>query len=214
MKRNVVVLATIIFVLAGIPGARATEGLLKEISAQASRYPVVRAEFTQTKQMAAMKKPLVISGRFVYAQPQGVLWQIERPYRMTYVLAEEHIAEIGEDGVRRERSVRDVPGLAQVGRVVRAMLGANTAPLQEYFDLSAQGDSAKWSLRLTPRQAQIAQFLSSMQISGGRFIETVELAEAGGDSTRIQFRQSVAAETLTVDELRLFTGNGSGDRKP
>src|SRR6185369_15238228 len=103
----------------------------------------------------------------------GVLWQIEQPFRMSYVLGEERIVEIGADGVRRERGLRDVPGLAQVGRVFRALLGANTAALRDYFDATVQGDPAKWEIELKPRQPQLAQFLTGLQLSGGRFVDKI-----------------------------------------
>lgn len=183
---------------------------LARIGAQIEQYPVVRAEFTQSKQMAAMKRPLVTSGRLVYSRRHGVLWQIEQPFRMSYVLGEDRIVEIGADGVRRERGLRDVPGLAQVGRVFRALLGANTTALREYFDATARGDPGKWEIELKPRQPQLAQFLTGLQLSGGRFVDSITIGEAGGDSTRIRFRNSQGASAPSDAELLLF-GQSSGD---
>lgn len=177
---------------------------LARIGAQIEQHAVVRAEFTQSKQMAAMKRPLVTSGHLVYSRRHGVLWQIEQPFRMSYVLGEDKIVEIGADGVRRERGLRDVPGLAQVGRVFRAMLGANTSALREYFDATVQGDPAKWEIELKPRQPQLAQFLTGLQLSGGRFVDGIRIAEAGGDTTQIHFRNSQGASVPSNAELQLF----------
>lgn len=185
-------------------GARAE--LLDELAAQAAAHPLVRAEFTQTKRMAAMKRPLLTRGRLTFLRGQGVLWQIEQPYRMSYVLGENRIVEIGEDGARRVREARDMPGLAQVGRIFQAMLGANTEALREHFDLRAEGDARRWTLELKPRQAQLAQFLDGLRISGARFVEEIQIDEAGGDSTQILLHASQAAETPTEDEARLFEG--------
>lgn len=192
-------------------GARAD--LLEDLSARVAQHPVVRAEFTQTKQMAAMKRPLVTRGRLTFSRSQGVLWQIEQPYRMTYVLGETRIVEIGSDGARKVRETRDVPGLAQVGRVFHAMLGANPAALREHFDVTGQGDLNRWNLELKPRQAQLAQFLSGLQLSGGRFVEDIRIGEAGGDSTQIRFGNSQGAGALTEAEAQLFGGNGAGTGK-
>jgi hypothetical protein len=145
---------------AALPAYSAEPDLLERIGAQIGQHAVVRAEFTQTRQMAAMKRPLATSGRLVYARQQGVLWQIEQPYRIGYVLGEERIAEIAADGTRRERRVRDVPGLAQVSRVLRALFGAEAAVLREHFEVTQRGDVTKWELELKPRQPQLAQFLS------------------------------------------------------
>lgn len=179
---------------------------LARISAQIEQPPVLRAEFTQTKQMAAMKRPLVTSGHLVYARRFGVLWQIEKPYRMSYVLGDEKIVEIGADGVRRERGLREAPGLAQVGRVFRAMLGADTTALREIFEASVQGDTAKWEIELKPRRPQFAQFMTVLRLSGGRFVDSISISEAGGDTTQIRFRNSQGAVAPSAAELQLFGG--------
>lgn len=179
---------------------------LARIGARMEQPPVVRAEFVQSKQMSALKRPLVTSGRLVFSRRHGVLWQIEQPYRMSYVLGEERIIEIAADGTRRERGLRDVPGLAQVGRVFRAMLGANTGVLRELFEVSVQGDPDKWDIELKPRQVQLTQFLSGLQLSGGHFVENIRLSEPGGDTTQIRFRNMYVASVPNEAELQLFGG--------
>ena len=197
--------------LAGVSALAAEPDALARIAAQVEQSPVVRAEFVQSRQIAAMKRPLVTSGRLLFSQQHGVLWLIEQPYRIGYVLAEDRVVEIASDGSRRERGPRDVPGLAQVGRVFRAMLGANTSALQEHFEVTATVDAQKWELVLKPRQAQLAQFLSGMQLSGSRFVETISVSEAGGDSTHIRLRNTQGASAPTDAELQLFgTGTGAG----
>ncbi len=183
--------------------------LLTRIGAQMEPYAVVRAEFTQTRQMAALKRPLVTRGQLVYSRRDGVLWQIEQPVKTSYVLGEDRIVEISGDGVRRERAARDVPGLAQVGRVFRAMLGANTVALREYFDASARGDLTHWEIDLKPRQAALSQFMAGMHLAGGHFVESIRMEETGGDSTLIQLRHSQVANAPSAAELLLFGGDAA-----
>ncbi len=200
--------------------APADADTLARIGAQIEQHAVVRAEFTQSKRMAALKRPLVTTGHLVFSRRHGVLWQIEQPYRITYVLGEERIVEIAADGTRRERGLRDVPGMAQVGRVFRALLGANTAALGETFTVVVRGDPDKWEIDLKPRQAQLAQFLSGLHLAGGRFVENIRIDENGGagetgqqgskenskDSTQIRLRNAQSAEAPNADELQLFGG--------
>ena len=186
---------------------------LSQIGAQIEQHAVIRAEFVQTKQMASLKKPLVTRGRLVFSRSQGVLWQIEQPYRIGYLLGEARIVEIGADGARRVREARDVPGLAQVGRVFRAMLGANSDALREVFAVTVHGDPGHWQIDLKPRQAQLAQYLSGMQLAGGRFVEEIRIAEAGGDSTQIRLVNSQGAAALSDDEQALFGGEPAGLRR-
>lgn len=197
-------LIQLLLLLAAAPLLAAEADTLARIGAQIEQYGVLRADFVQTKQMAALKRPLVTSGRLVYSRRHGVLWLIEQPYRIGYVFGDERIVEIAADGTRRERGLRDVPGLAQVSRVFRAMLGANTTALREVFEVSVQGDAAKWEIELKPRQAQIAQFLSGLKLSGGRFVDSIGIEEAGGDRTQLRLHNTQGASTPVDAELQLF----------
>jgi len=200
--------------LAGLSALATETDALARIAAQVEQSPVVRAEFVQSRQIAAMKRPLVTSGHLLFSQQYGVLWQIEKPYRIGYVLAEDRVVEIASDGSRRERGPREVPGLAQVGRVFRAMLGTDTSALQEHFDVTAKVDAQKWELILKPRQAQLAQFLSGMQLTGARFVESVSIHEASGDSTLIQLRNTRGGNAPTDAESQLFGVGAGGAARP
>lgn len=182
------------------------DDLLTRIAAQLDKHAVVRAEFAQSKQISGLKRPLQTGGKLVFARQYGVLWQIEQPYKISYILSEDKVIEIAAEGSRKERLARDLPGLAQVGRVFRAMLGADTVALREYFDTQAKGDAANWSLVLTPRQAQMAQFIEQLDISGGAFVGAIRIQEKGGDSTQIKFRNSSGASALSTSEQQLFAG--------
>ncbi len=178
---------------------------LAAIRGRLERHDPLRAEFVQTKQMAALKRPLVINGHVLVSRTDGLLWVIDRPYRVTYVVRPQGIVEIGADGRRNVRTARDVPGLAQVGRVFQALLAADAAALGEYFDTSARGESGgHWQLDLTPRQPQVAQFIRALRIEGGDYVDSVRLEEGGGDSTRIEFRNSRSGGALTAEERRLM----------
>ena len=217
MQRILVALVLFFFtaVLPTTTLSAAETSVLDQISEKISQYPVIRAEFIQTKQMQALKRPLITTGQFTYAQSDGVLWQIVQPYRISYVLGEDKIVEIGANGLRKERGLREVAGLAQVGRVFRAVLGANASALHSYFDISApinseQTDAGKWQLMLKPRQQQISKSLSLITLSGSQFVETIVITEASGDSTTLRFKniqgfkKTQGVAILTESELQLF----------
>jgi len=207
MRRLIFLLLPLITAI-GLPALATEPDMLARIGAQIEQHALLRAEFTQSKRMSALKRPLITSGRIVFSHRHGVVWQIEQPYRMSYMLAEERIVEIAADGTRRERDTRDVPGLAQIGRIFRALLGANMAALREVFDVAVKGDPAKWEIELKPRQAQFTQYLSSVHLSGGRFIESISISETGGDTTQISFRNTQSANVPNEAELQFFGVTG------
>jgi len=216
--QRIVVTLVLFFLTAALPTttlSAAESSVLDQIGEKISQYPVIRAEFIQTKQMQALKRPLITTGQFTYAQSDGVLWQIAQPYHISYVLGEDKIVEIGANGLRKERGLREVAGLAQVGRVFRAVLGANASALHSYFDItvpnnSEQNDVGKWQLILKPKQQQISKSLSMITLSGSQFVETIVITEASGDSTTLRFKniqgfkKTQGVATLTESELQLF----------
>ena len=202
-------LAVILLALAtaaSCPALAAEVDTLSSIGAQLDHYAVLRSDFKQSKQMSALKRPLATSGHLVFSREHGILWQIEQPYRMTYVLGDDRIVEISADGTRRERGLRDLPGLTQMSKIFRAVFSANTAALRDVFEIGVRGDPAKWEIELKPRQAQIAQFLDGLQLSGGRFVEKIRISEVGGDTTLILFHNTQNYSALNETEVLLFGG--------
>jgi outer membrane lipoprotein-sorting protein len=182
----------------------ADQPLLEGLRVQLARHAVVRADFTQEKRIQGMTRPVTSEGRLLFSRDQGVLWQIERPYRAAYLLTGTHMIEVAADGTRRAVAVADQPGLAEVSRVFRAVLGADTAALAEQFRIEAAGTLARWQLRLTPRADALKKAIPQIVLSGGEFLERVELDEAAGDRTLIRLLRTRAGDVLTADESAAF----------
>jgi len=204
--KTITLVLVLLTALVSSTALRAAEtDLLDKIGHKIEQHAVIRAEFTQTKQMQALKRPLITTGKMTYSRSHGILWQILQPYKISYVLGEDKIIEINDNELRKERSFRDVPGLAQVGRVFRAILGANASALHTYFDITAQGDAERWKLALIPRQPQLLKSLSLIELSGGQFIETIVITEASGDVATLRFQKTLGATALIESELQLLT---------
>jgi len=176
----------LILPLAAVAGPT-TAQLAARMAQRIEQAPVLRADFTQEKQMAAFRKPLQTRGQFTFASGQGVIWQIEAPLKVAYVLGEDRIVEIGEDGAAQVRTARDIPGLAQVGALLRALLGAQTDTLAELFTVTPAGTLDAWFLTLTPKPGLLAQAMREVRMNGSRHVERIYIEEANGDSITLNF---------------------------
>lgn len=177
--------------------------VLAQLSARLDKAEVIHAEFIQTKTLQALKRPLRTTGQLVFARGQGVLWRIEKPYQASYALSAERVTEIGPDGSRRVRAAREVPALAQVGRVFQAIFQGDVRGLEEHFEVTVSGDADHWRVDLAPKPA-LARFLKSISARGGRFLDLIEVEETQGDRTRIEFRDSRLDAPLSEAEARLL----------
>ena len=167
--------------------------LVSQIAAHLAQAKGVRAQFTQTQTLAAMKQPLVSTGSLLFFRERGVIWQIDKPYKATYVITDAGVAEVDANGQRvTTHSAQGARGVAQVSKMMRAMLGGDLSALYSQFDVEAQGSVAQWRMQLTPNQPQIAQSIKGLAMSGGDYLQSLRITLANGDVTQLEFTKSAA----------------------
>ncbi|MFL9872830.1 outer membrane lipoprotein carrier protein LolA [Paraburkholderia megapolitana] len=197
---------TTAFAAAAPPSAAAADStLVAQIAAHLGQAPGIRARFTQTQTLSAMKQPLVSRGSLLFVRALGVIWQIESPYKATYVITDTGVVEVNPQGQRiATQTASGTRGVAQVSRMMRAMLGGDLSSLYSQFDVHAQGTSAQWRMQLTPNQPQLAQSIRSLQMTGGTYLQTLHIAFANGDATQLDFANTTPVEAPTPAERTLF----------
>jgi outer membrane lipoprotein-sorting protein len=178
--------------------------LFDTVAGRLAATPLVRAEFTQTRHIAALKKPLVIKGHMVLERSSGVIWNIDSPYKMSYAMGSKGVREILPDGSQRVKSARDIPGIGSVEGLFNAILSADRVVLARYFKSQLSGSADNWQLSLAPSAPVLAKALSAVELGGGRNLQSVRIAEASGDETRIQFANIQIKPGLTADEQKLL----------
>jgi outer membrane lipoprotein-sorting protein len=179
--------------------------LVSQIASHLAQAKGVRAQFTQTQTLAAMKQPLVSTGSLLFFRDRGVIWQIDTPYKATYVITDAGVAEVDANGQRvTARSAQGTRGVAQVSKMMRAMLGGDLSALYSQFDVQAEGSAAQWRMQLTPNQPQIAQSIKGLQMNGGDYLQSLRITLANGDVTKLDFAKSVAVTEPTPAERGLL----------
>lgn len=178
--------------------------VVSQVAAQAGRARGVRARFTQTQTLRSMQRPLVSAGTLLFSRERGVIWQIEQPLRLTYVVTEAGVRTLDAAGKPVPGSQRNAAGIAQVSRMMRAMLGGDLSAMYSQFDVAAQGTPAHWRLRLTPTQPQLAQALRGLDLHGDTYVRGITIRAVSGDETRLEFTDSASVDTLSPAELALL----------
>ncbi|HEY2022358.1 outer membrane lipoprotein carrier protein LolA [Paraburkholderia sp.] len=203
-----VLVAGALFAAACPAHAAPTDGnpaLVSQIASHLAAANGVRAQFTQTQTLAAMKQPLVSTGSLLFLRERGVIWQIATPYKATYVITDAGVAEFDANGQRvTTHSAQGARGVAQVSKMMRAMLGGDLSALYSQFDVRAEGSAAHWRMQLTPNQPQIAQSVKGLQMSGGDYLQSLRVALANGDTTQLDFTKSEAVNEPASAERSLL----------
>lgn len=197
-------LLSLLLLAVGLLRAQPPNTALPEtLTAHLKNTPLLHVDFTQTRTLAALSRPLKTTGRLVLAKDQGVIWQVRKPLNLTYVIGPKGMLEVGPDGKAKRKAAKDVPMVAQMGRILQALLVGQWSALEDYFTVRAEGKAERWKIILVPRP-QTGEFLKGVQVYGARFIERIHVEELSGDSMDLVFEHPNTGEPLTEAELRLF----------
>ena len=179
--------------------------LLSLIVAKLSEPAVVRGDFVQEKQIAVLSRPIVSRGRVIVSRHDGLIWQIESPLRMSIAFTDSRILETDAAGNRRVHGDSDNRIQAEVGRVFHGLLAADLGILDRYFSLHASGDVQHWRIELTPRSVELGKFIKTLQLTGGRNIDTIRVEEPNSDTTLIRLQNVTTGDSLSADEQALIS---------
>jgi outer membrane lipoprotein-sorting protein len=199
-------LVVLLCTAAPLHAASGNQALVSQVTSRLAQMKGVRAQFAQTQTLSAMKQPLVSTGTLVFMRDRGVIWRVETPYVATFVITDAGVTEVDANGKPiRTKSAQGVRGVAQVSKMMRAMLGGDLSALYSQFDVDAHGSAPDWTLDLTPNQPQLAQAIRGLHMTGGAFLRSLRIDLANGDTTRIEFTKSEAADDLPSAERTLLS---------
>jgi len=186
-------------------GGPPRSGLTPEaLTAHLRNTPLLHADFTQTRTLKALSRPLVSRGTTVVDRQRGVIWQVTRPLNLTYVVTPQGVLEVGPDGRRRAQTAKDAPMVAQMGRIMQALMEGRWSVLEDYFTLQAQGTPERWEIRLSPKPVA-ASFIKAILVKGGRVLERFQIEEPGGDRSEVVFGAPRLDQPLSEAESRLLS---------
>ncbi len=178
--------------------------LPETITAHLKNTQLLHVEFTQTRTLAALSRPLKTTGRMVLSRDLGVIWQVRKPLRLTYVISPKGLLEMGPDGRAKVRTAKEVPVVAQMGHILQALLQGRWGALETHFTVHGKTKSGQWEITLAPRP-QTAAFLKGVRVTGSHFIERIQIEEVSGDKMLLAFERPDPDEPLSAEEQRLLS---------
>lgn len=159
------------------------------VRARLAKPAVLRGEFAQEKQLHGFRNPLKSSGDFLLLRDRGIAWNTRAPFASSTRLTRKKLLATMPDGSTRVLiDASTSPGMAAVNSLLMALVAGDLDALSTRFTLkeTLRADGG-WSLALQPRDAALKQAFTSIVLDGDRYVRSVEIAEPGGDRTRIRF---------------------------
>lgn len=158
--------------------------LLAQVSTVLNKPAGLQVSFSQTKQLKGFKAPVVSSGRVLIAAQRGMLWMTESPYQSVLKITPSGLSELRGG---QTTQMGNAQSMKSMSAILSGMLSGDFSPLQRYFRFSGQTKAGLWQLSLKPVDANVARAISSIQMSGGRYVNRVVVHEANGDTSIIRF---------------------------
>ena len=149
------------------------------------RHPA-RPRRHQRRRYHRATAPPARTGRHLHPDlQQGALyWNLEKPFASSLRITADGVSQWqGEDW---QPAGTTAANEAQT-RLFLAFLRADEATLSEYFNITAGGETAAWTLQLLPKTALMRQIFDRIDIRGGAYVEQVILEETQGDKSELRF---------------------------
>lgn len=194
------------------PAPAGAPDVLPAIKARLHTFEALQGKFEQEKQLAKIKKPLKSRGRFVLKRGQGVLWRTDVPIQSVLVMTRDAVRVIKSDRTVMSISLTEQPGLRLMGKIVFAVFAADVEEIRQSFEIvSGQAKAGEpWQVTLKPRDAGVAKVIKSISLSGGEYVQTLEIVEQNSDLTRIRFTDVDSTRPISEEDVALL---GAGSSK-
>lgn len=145
----------------------------------------LQGSFRQQKYLGALDASLDSSGRFSFRRGESIRWHIVDPIDNELLITPDGLSSRQGDDELLRIDADSNPGVAIIGEIMFALLGAQWQRLAQYFELSGDIDGQQWHAVLQPRDAVVGQFVQRVELRGAEWLQVIVLHEQGGDKTTI-----------------------------
>lgn len=140
-----------------------------------------QAKFTEERHVSGFDGPLRAAGTVSFVAPDRFTRATTEP-RPESMEVQGNLLVLKRGGRTRQMTVDAIPELMALIEAVRGTLTGNAAVLDRFFKTQVEGNAARWTLTLVPRDARLATQVRELKITGLHSdMRSVELWLAGGD---------------------------------
>ncbi|MBW3549660.1 MAG: fatty acyl CoA synthetase [Proteobacteria bacterium] len=192
-----------------------------------ARPAPMRTEFVELRGSELLKAPLRVHGEYRRPDAQTLVREVRAPYLEITTIGQGEVRIVRDGRSPRTFSLSRAPQLAALHDSFGALLSGDRARLEQQYRIDSTGSRERWMLRLTPKDAELAEHLVEIALHGRgaelRCIETRTRERGGGRGARgagdVQVERTLLAgaarraSTVPDSELAgLCRGDGAGSQ--
>jgi uncharacterized membrane protein len=151
------------------------------------------ADFTESRFIAVLTKPLTSQGTLRCIPDRGLLWETISPVHRQSIITRHSIAELV--GQQTVATTIDSTGMSHT---MLSLLSGHIDDIDDHFDISVTGDTVDWRVQLSPKDSLVRQVINTVSVSGKKHPQQLEVVHASGDRVVTTFSEP---QLLTAAEL-------------
>jgi len=192
----------IIFAIALIVIANVSSAAIVQKTVELKNGEVLTANFSQERHLKGFGNPIKSSGRFYLLPKKAVVWLTKSPFESRLTVNDKGILQTvgGRKTLRIPAS--KLPGLAMLQSIMEATLKGGWEQLESEFNTKPKFNGDKWSLSFKPNNVGQNSTIKNIKLSGGAYVETIEIQRANGDWDMIFLSQHSVVDVSTLPELK------------
>lgn len=181
---------------------------LTETARKMRERGIVRADFTQTRTLSALTRPLVSTGTLLLIPSRGLVWRVREPVEQTVVMSGGEMRSWTPGDSAEQSSLSAPRSAGELFGNVASLLSGNLEGIERLFAVFFRraGDGG-WTMGLEPERRSISRAIDRMVLRGTSegLVTRFSMLEPSGDRVDIEFsHRTDAPPGPTEQELRYF----------
>lgn len=178
---------------------------LAQVLSAMQQQKYLRGSFRQVRTVKKINRDFVSTGSFVIADTLGILWNMEKPFPSLTAITRDKMLQKNASGAVSQMNMKDNAVFGQVSQTIQGIFSGNRKMLEERFQIFFEmGKDGLWTIGLVPKESVIKKQISSVVLSGHKWLEKVILSDGDGNPILYEFSKVEGGISLTPEESALL----------
>lgn len=162
----------------------------KAVSSSAEQTQSLTADFTQTKHMSFLSKPIESKGKLSFKKPGMVLWRYTNPFQYSVLFRDNKIF-INDGGRKSDVNAGSSKLFDRLSKIVAGSITGDMFDTKE-FVITYYKSGGIPQVRFQPRDATLKKYLKQIDMYfDENAVSEVKMTEPSDDYTRIVFKNKL-----------------------
>jgi len=199
-----ILLGTLLAVTAGAQNSETTDLTLTDVTERLSQPIVLRGQFSQTRRIPLLSRPLESSGQFILSD-MGLYWRQESPFVSTLMADGEQLVQRVGDSPAIGQNTVEYAMVLPFSRIFLGLFRGDEDTLAEHFSAKFTNSEHGWEIQLAPIGLPLSGAIERIILRGREHIELLDVLGRSSDEMSITFHSlETRPEYLTDHEIELY----------